>query len=124
MIDPERESTPTSELTSTPFPDLIAAFTEAPVFDDRGKAVLVVSITALMSAENPQAKSSDGLYHFRMPQPIPAYLLALAVGDIDFRSFSENSGVYGEPPVIDKAHYEFVDTPRMIANSDELARIF
>ena len=35
---------------------------------------------ALMSAENPQQKNDSGIYHFRMAQPIPAYLMALAVG--------------------------------------------
>src|SRR5258708_25176820 len=32
---------------------------------------------ALMSAENPTAKAADGVYRFRMPQPVPSYLLAL-----------------------------------------------
>ena len=36
---------------------------------------------ALMSAENPVKQSSDGVYKFNMKQPVPAYLLALAVGD-------------------------------------------
>ncbi|HEV8657036.1 MAG TPA: M1 family metallopeptidase, partial [Thermoanaerobaculia bacterium] len=77
-------------------------------------------LVAVMSAENPQTKSADGVYHFRMPQPIPAYLLAIAVGDIDFRSFSANSGVYAEPPIVEKAHDEFVDVPRMISTAESL----
>src|SRR5688572_6707041 len=44
-------------------------------------------LLAVMSAENPQAKKADGIYHFNMPQPVPAYLLAVAVGDLEFRPF-------------------------------------
>ena len=40
---------------------------------------------AVMSAENPTQKSADGVYRFKMPQRIPSYLLALAVGDLEFR---------------------------------------
>src|SRR5512142_7656 len=42
-------------------------------------------LMAVMSAENPTKTNSDGLYHFKMPQPIPSYLLALGVGDLAFR---------------------------------------
>ncbi|MBS1688517.1 MAG: aminopeptidase, partial [Bacteroidetes bacterium] len=40
---------------------------------------------ALMSAENPQQVNDSNIYHFRMENPVPAYLMALAVGDIAFR---------------------------------------
>lgn len=77
-------------------------------------------LLALMSAENPQAKSADGIYHFRMPQPVPSYLLAIAVGDLEFRPFDTRSGVYAEPAVITAAANEFADTPKMIAAAEEL----
>jgi aminopeptidase N len=66
-------------------------------------------LIALMSATNPQTKNDSGEYHFEMKQPIPSYLLALAVGDIVFQSISERSGVYAEPATIERAAYEFVD---------------
>src|SRR4028118_16830 len=37
-------------------------------------------LMAVMSAENATALRADGVYRFRMPQAIPAYLLALAGG--------------------------------------------
>jgi leukotriene-A4 hydrolase len=77
-------------------------------------------LMAIMSAENPTSVSDDGVYQFRMPQPIPSYLLALAVGDLEFRAFSDNSGVWAEKPMIDAAHYELVDTPKMIAAAEKL----
>src|ERR1051325_1261101 len=54
-------------------------------------------LMAVMSAENPQARNEEGVYRFRMPQPVPSYLLAVAVGDLEFRPFDTRSGVYAEP---------------------------
>ena len=52
--------------------------------------------------------------HFRMEQPIPSYLIALAAGDLAFRALGPRSGVYAEPALIDRAAYEFADTEAMI----------
>ncbi|MEA2491391.1 MAG: leukotriene-A4 hydrolase [Acidobacteriota bacterium] len=77
-------------------------------------------LLAVMSAENPQAKNADGVYHFRMTNPIPSYLLALAVGDMAYRPFDGRSGVYAEPSVIEAAHAEFTDLPKMMTAAEEL----
>ena len=77
-------------------------------------------LMALMSAENPTEVSRDGVYRFRMPQAIPSYLLALAVGDIAFRPLGRNSGVYAEKPVIESAAYELADTQKMIEAAEKL----
>ncbi|MGH9339431.1 MAG: M1 family metallopeptidase [Acidobacteriota bacterium] len=77
-------------------------------------------LMAIMSAENGTSKNPDGLYQFEMPQPIPSYLLALAVGDIEFRPLGERSGVYAEPLVVEKAAWEFADTEKMMAAAEEL----
>jgi len=75
---------------------------------------------AVMSAENPVQKNDSGVYTFEMPQPIPSYLMALAVGDLDFRSLSERTGVYAESPVIDAAAYEFAGTEQMVQAAEAL----
>ncbi len=75
---------------------------------------------ALMSAENSFKKNAEGKYHFEMPQPIPSYLMALAVGNIEFKSFSANSGVFAEPEMLSKAAYEFSDLPKMIDAASKL----
>lgn len=77
-------------------------------------------LMAIMSAENPTEKTADGIYNFRMTQPIPSYLLALAVGDIEYRSLGPTSGVYAEPSMIEKSAYEFADVEKMIEVSEEL----
>lgn len=78
------------------------------------------TLLALMSAENPQEKNEDGVYHFKMSKPIPAYLLALAVGDLTFEAIDERTGVYAEPDMIEKAAYEFAETGKMLEASEEL----
>jgi aminopeptidase N len=77
-------------------------------------------LMAVMSAENPTEANADGVYHFRMPQPIPSYLLALSVGDLAFRSLGRNSGVYAEKPMIDASAYELADTQQMIDAAEKL----
>ncbi len=75
---------------------------------------------ALMSATNPQTKNDNGVYLFEMKQPIPAYLLALAVGDLEYRAIGKRSGIYAEPSVVEKAAWEFALTERMIAAAEKL----
>lgn len=77
-------------------------------------------LMALMSAENPQQLSDSGIYHFKMDIPVPAYLMALAVGDLRFRSIDARTGVYAEPTMIDKAHYELEDMGRMVTTAEKL----
>ncbi|HEY0372962.1 MAG TPA: M1 family metallopeptidase [Thermoanaerobaculia bacterium] len=77
-------------------------------------------LLAVMSAENPQARNEEGVYRFTMSKPIPSYLLAIAVGDLEFRPFDTRSGVYAEPEVIERAHAEFIDTPKMMHAAEEL----
>jgi leukotriene-A4 hydrolase len=77
-------------------------------------------LLAVMSAENPQARNEQGVYQFRMPNPIPSYLLAIAVGDIEFHPFDTRTGVYAEPAVIDAAAREFSDLPKMMQAAEAL----
>jgi leukotriene A-4 hydrolase/aminopeptidase len=77
-------------------------------------------LLAVMSAENDSRTPRDGDYSFSMTQPIPSYLIALAVGDLRFRSLGRRTGVYAEPPVIDKAASEFADTEKMVAATEKL----
>lgn len=66
-------------------------------------------LLALMSAENPQKKSQNGEYTFCMKQPIPSYLMAMAIGDFDFKAYNNQLGIYAEKTVLEKAYQEFDD---------------
>ncbi len=77
-------------------------------------------VMVLMSADNDPAAPRDGEYSFKMPQPIPSYLLAIAAGDLVFKPISARSGVWAEPGMVDKAVAEFADTEKMIAVTEAL----
>ena len=78
------------------------------------------TLLALMSAENRAHEPSGGNYFFKMDQPIPSYLMALAVGDLAFRPLGPRTGVYAEKPLIDKAALEFADTEKMMEVAERL----
>jgi aminopeptidase N len=77
-------------------------------------------LLARMSADNNPLDGADGDYRFTMEQPIPSYLLAIAVGELKFAPLGERSGVYAEPSVLDAAAHEFADTERMIEIAESL----
>jgi leukotriene A-4 hydrolase/aminopeptidase len=59
-------------------------------------------------------------FRFRMPQPIPSYLLALAVGELEGRDLSARSRVWAEPATVEKAAWEFADTETLIQKAEAL----
>lgn len=79
-----------------------------------------VELMAVMSAKNSTTRDSIGCYHFEMMQPIPAYLIALAVGDLRYHKLSNNTGVYAEPELIDACASEFEDLPKMITAAEKI----
>jgi leukotriene-A4 hydrolase len=78
------------------------------------------NLLAVMSAENDAQTPRDGDYSFRMGHPVPPYLIALAVGDLRFRSLGQRTGVYAEPSVLAKAARELSDTERMVVATEGL----
>ena len=79
-------------------------------------------LLALMSAGNNATVANDlGVYTFAMPYRIPSYLIAIAVGRLEFRSLGARSGVYAEPGLIEDAVYELGYVPAMIASAERIA---
>ena len=82
-------------------------------------------LLALMSAENnPASLHGDGVYHFTMSRTVPAYLIALAVGRLEFRAIGARSGVYAEPELIDDAQRELAYLPDMIDAAERICGPF
>jgi leukotriene-A4 hydrolase len=77
-------------------------------------------LAAVMGADGDTKAPRTGCYRFHMPEPIPAYLIALAVGDIDFEATGYRTGVYAEPPLLAKAAREFAETERMLQAAEDL----
>lgn len=76
-------------------------------------------LLAVMSAANDPDTPRDGVYEFAMPQPIPSYLIALAVGDLHFKAMGERTGVYSEIGILDAAATEFEDTESMLIATEK-----
>lgn len=77
-------------------------------------------LLAVMSARNDVKTERDGDYSFRMPQPIPSYLIALGIGDLAFKPIGSRTGVFAEPATIEAAAYEFADTEAMLEACEKL----
>ncbi|XP_069489683.1 aminopeptidase B isoform X1 [Ambystoma mexicanum] len=63
--------------------------------------------TAVMSATTWEKQEKDNTFVFKMDQPIPSYLVALAVGDIVSAKVGPRSRVWAEPCLIQAAKQEY-----------------
>jgi leukotriene-A4 hydrolase len=77
-------------------------------------------VAVMSAARSEDAGAAPGEYRFEMKQPIPAYLIALAIGDLRFQSFGARAGVWAEPSRLAAAAREFADLPRMIDTCESL----
>jgi aminopeptidase N len=81
-------------------------------------------LKVVMSGENPEPEGvrvhGGRLFRFRMEHPVAPYLIAIAGGDLAFRSLGPRSGVWTEPAMLDRAAYELADTERMMAAAEAL----
>ena len=77
-------------------------------------------LRVVMSADNDPKATGKGGWRFTMPQAIPSYLLAIAIGEIDSRALGPRTGVYAEPERIEAAAYELADTEKMVAAAESL----
>ncbi|KAG6849471.1 hypothetical protein H0H93_008198, partial [Arthromyces matolae] len=66
-------------------------------------------------------------YVYDQPVPIPSYLLAIASGNLHYRTFSKpehcewTTGIWAEPELIDRAYWEFSkDTARFLATEEKI----
>jgi leukotriene-A4 hydrolase len=77
-------------------------------------------LRAVMSARNNPTQQGSTEFTFDMPQPIPSYLIALAVGDLNFSPISKRTGVWAEPTIVRKAAKELEDTEKMVQAAERL----
>lgn len=77
-------------------------------------------VIPVMSADHNGESMIAGVYHFNMNQPIPCYLIALAVGDLAFKDLGGKCGVFAEPGMVQQCADEFRDLPKMMSAAEEL----
>ena len=80
-------------------------------------------LTAVMSAPRsaePLTQGGETVFSFKMDKPVAPYLIAIAVGDLKFKSLGSRSGVWTEPTMLDAAAAELADTEKMIDAAERL----
>ncbi|MDX2092478.1 MAG: M1 family metallopeptidase [Kofleriaceae bacterium] len=80
------------------------------------------TLRAVMAAAHlGRAEEGDvAVERFEMPQPIPPYLLAFAVGDLASRDLSPRSRVWAEPTMLERAAWEFAGVEKMIEAAEAM----
>ncbi|MCD4748473.1 MAG: hypothetical protein K8R59_03790, partial [Thermoanaerobaculales bacterium] len=86
------------------------SFTAAITVPEGHTAVMAAASTGSIRGRIPNTTT----FTFEMPQPIPSYLTAFAVGDIVSRDLSDRVRIWAEPEVIDSAAWEFGEVDPMI----------
>jgi aminopeptidase N len=89
------------------------------------KITVPAPLVAVMSAER---LTPDGValpdgrrrFEFRLTHPVPPYLFAIAVGDLQIRPISARTAVVAEPSVVGRAAAEFADLEKMVAAAEAL----
>ncbi|RTE86019.1 MULTISPECIES: M1 family metallopeptidase [Gammaproteobacteria] len=77
-------------------------------------------LLGLMGAHNTPNPEITGHYEFESEQPIPSYLMAIAVGNLEFQALDDRMAIYAEPEVIDAAVAEFGYTTDMMVATEQM----
>ncbi|OCB89221.1 hypothetical protein A7U60_g3588 [Sanghuangporus baumii] len=98
-------------------------------------SVLPVLMSAVRKSPLSDGPAHDGkvigsdmvTYTYNQPTAIPSYLIALACGNVRYRSFPKekskewSSGIWAEPELIDSAYWEFsADTNKFLAEEERI----
>ncbi len=78
------------------------------------------NLLAVMSARNDPEVKHNGNYTFVNRDAMPPSRIALAVGDLRFKSTGPRTGVYAEKPLLADAAKEFADTESLLKAAETL----
>jgi leukotriene-A4 hydrolase len=79
-------------------------------------------LIAVMAAAQVAVQKDAGVTscQFDMPQPIPSYLFALAVGNLESRDLGSRCRIYAEPEVIEEGAWEFSETEEKLLIAEKM----
>ncbi|NIS83221.1 MAG: M1 family peptidase [Anaerolineales bacterium] len=91
-------------------------------FTFTAEVIVPEPLIAVMAAAPVSIRAQDGQNHcrFEMPQSIPSYLFALAVGMIAAKDISKRCRIYAEPNILDEAAWEFSETEAKLIEAERL----
>ncbi|MGV2497255.1 M1 family metallopeptidase [Pelagerythrobacter aerophilus] len=81
---------------------------------------LDVVMSGILQGEPEDLSNGRRAFRFVMDKPVAPYLIAIAAGDIDFRAIGPRTGVWAEPAILDRAHWEVADTEDMVKEAEAL----
>lgn len=85
------------------------------------RAVMSADILDRPPAPEPKVdQQGRQTFAFRMDQAVPNYLIALAVGRLDFAELGPRSGVWAAPSQLKAAKYELAELEKMITATEQL----
>ena len=82
--------------------------------------------TAVMSGQKDERPDTASIpvgkarFAYRMQHPVPSYGIAIAVGDLAFRSLGPRTGVWAEPATLPAAATELADSEKMVSAAEQL----
>ena len=90
------------------------------------KVTVPAPLRALMSAIPvgegvPSGAAGKTTFAFEQTVPIPPYLLALAVGNVEARDIGPRSKVWSEPEMVDAGAHEFAETEDFLVAAESVA---
>lgn len=89
--------------------------------DARFTAVMAADQLGELPSKLPEGQTPDvRVFRFVMPQPVPAYLIALAVGELERREVGPRTAVWADPTVVEAAAKEFADMEAMLESAEAL----
>src|SRR5690606_11274210 len=81
---------------------------------------LDVVMSGILQGEPEDLGNGRRAFRFVLEQPVAPYLIAIAAGDIDFRAIGSRTGVWAEPAILERAHWEVADTEDMVEEAEAL----
>jgi leukotriene-A4 hydrolase len=75
-------------------------------------------MSALSTGKIP--KEDTVTFTFHQPVPIPSYLFALAIGELDCRDISQRCRVWSEPCMVESVAYEFGQVEEFLKVAEDL----
>ena len=93
-------------------------------FTFQAKITVPEALTVVMAAAPGEvaavAEPGFRTFAFEMPQSIPSYLFAFAVGNLVSRDLGPRSTVYTEPEMLEKSAWEFADVDKMLLSAEDI----